>query len=215
MVTIPPQICKNCGTSFVRTYHFRIYCSEECSVAGIAAHNRYKAKQQYWADAEASRLRSNAYYQEHKVAMRESMRRSYTRTCETCGVQREQRGYPRDLPYLCRACQAERTRQAHRRPCQYCGVDVYPGAANGRLRLTCPDCFGQLTKVGVEIGLTRERVRQLVELERARAAAQGFPVSRRDALALVRVERLLKQTHEHPTFGLSAIAKSRGEQVQA
>lgn len=123
--------------------------------------------------------------------------------CRRCGALRWRnlkRQYTQP-EFLCNKCQRDDRRAAWPRvSCWLCGseFEMAPGNARRGKRHACANCQGLYTRVTQAVGLSRERVRQLVQRECSRNG--GTP-----AAALTRIveerSQLFMAAHEMPSTG--------------
>ena len=93
-------------------------------------------------------------------------RKSYTRVCVRCGAKRMHSGgtkkYPR-LGFVCGTCKlAERRSQ---KSCSFCGREVVRPPSQMRSRVYHSECYGAESAARLQLHLTRERVRQLINVK--------------------------------------------------
>lgn len=172
------NICAVCGATFPppNPRYASLYkmCSEECR-------RRRNANQtlEYLRSLapEERRRRNHAAY----VASGGVHQRAYnTFVCSRCGaVRRDGRLRNSDrATFLCGNCKAADKLAARLAlPCVRCGQP------RRTLRVECIDCYGPLAEIGKAVGLSRERIRQLVVKEMAR----GY--TRAEAIEAVKVAR--------------------------
>ena len=190
MINIPPQVCKGCGTVFVRDIHHRLYCSRQCSTAAQKAVNAAWMKQSYWHDPVASRQKAQLWSASHRALLYESHRKSALRTCSICGAQRVRPDLPRDVTYICRACITRRKTEIMAvRHCFYCGEPIGVKRQRYQPHSSCLRCYGGVNKLAAILGLTRQRASHLVDDEAAQASLTGIQLTRPEAIELVKAQR--------------------------
>ena len=190
MIDIPPQVCKGCGTLFVRDMYHRLYCSSLCSSATSKAMNAARMQQIYWRDPVAARQKTNLWQVSHRALQHERQRKSALRTCSICGARRQRAALPRDITYICRDCVNRRkTENMAARLCFYCGEPIGVRRQRYQPRSSCPRCFRGVSKLAATLGVTRQRANQLVDAVAARASLMGTELSRPEAIELVKAQR--------------------------
>jgi hypothetical protein len=110
----------------------------------------------------------------------------YSRPCPCCGKTR----YEVTGKRLCSQCRGLQKRRGALRRCYWCGAAVYrsPSALRAA-RSWCDRCQGSVSAYAREVGLSRQRVHQLVAREMQRLQAAGGSPTRAEALARVRAQR--------------------------
>jgi hypothetical protein len=167
--------------------------------AGRAAARRYrethrkKAREQrrasYWANPELARAKNRAWRlanPERSKALQDRYRRT---PCVRCGKVRTLAGARSKRPALCRECKPRMGPVPVL--CSWCGkgFTMPVDEARSHHRHWHPDCLGSMTRAAANLGITRERVRQLVAKEYERANRDGNHNTRAEALAVVMLRR--------------------------
>jgi hypothetical protein len=152
--------CTNCGKQFLTTRRNPVTCGQpEC-----------RSQRHRGASREAYRKKTGQGLAQFRVAMR-AHRLAYqaqvNNRCQECGA------LIRPNYTRCRACSGHarsggRSTSSNVRCCG-CGLQVRRSPSMLRAkRVFCSDCSGMYAKAARKPGLSRERVRQLVERARAR-----------------------------------------------
>lgn len=110
--------------------------------------------------------------------------KTYTRKCTRCGLARwtKSAAERRQPEFICRSCLAQQRKAERMTPCSFCGAPFFRTRLGERSR--CVACVGALTRAGERLGLTRERIRQLVNAKVAKVGG-----TKADALRLVLADR--------------------------
>lgn len=151
--------CERCGQEYEARWTWQRWCPT-CRPAGRR---------------ERKRLWQRGWRKQH-----------YSRPCPCCGKMR----YDVTGKRLCLQCRGLRKRRGALRRCYWCGAAVYRSPwALGAARFWCDRCRGSLSAYAREVGLSRQRVSQLVAKEMQRLQAAGGSPTRAEALARVRAQR--------------------------
>jgi hypothetical protein len=155
---------------------------------------KYEARQvnQRWCPA----CRSAAVRERESVRQR-ARRWELSHNCPSCGKIRHYYAGAR----LCAQCRGLQVRKGAMRSCYWCGTPLYQSPwLLGRKRVWCKGCLGTVSAYAAEVGLSRQRVAQLVSREFRRLREARPDVTRAEALARVREARRLETGHP-PTAG--------------
>lgn len=179
--------CTICGAAFRSPWKQQKTCmAPECQVTHRKAQARDKQKGRYWRDPEHYRKVNRDRYATDPTPYREATDRWARIPCTRCGDIRyvNDRSRPR-VGFLCGNCKRDERHaiaEKNSLPCRFCGkpAGIFQ---NTRLRATCADCHGLQARLSDELGLTRERARQLINRQRQKGLA--YP----DAVQAVRKER--------------------------
>jgi len=150
---------------------------------------QYEARQvnQRWCPA----CRSAAVH-ERKRAHQRARRWELGHNCPSCGKIRHYYGGTR----LCAQCRGLQVRNGAVRSCYFCGTPMYRSPwMLSRKRVWCQECLGAMSTYASEIGLSRQRVAQLVSRELRRLKEAGLDATRAEALARVKAARPSRPGH--------------------
>lgn len=185
--------CKTCGQMF-HTYDLRLkYCSDACRphdrAEQAAQHRKYMER----FTPEEKRDIAHANYLKY-------IKPKGDRTTISCTVCKRTRA--RHLVssarenFICAECQrAIRLLSLPKAYCQSCGEES--GYVNGKPRTWCNSCYAAQTSLAELLGVTRQRVGQLVHGEIARAAIYGETIDIAEGVRRVAALRAAKKaTHD-------------------
>ena len=151
---------------------------------------RQDMRRRYWADPVASRAAGKAWRLAHLEQFKATQDRYRRTPCIRCGKIRWLGG-PQDKKNraLCRDCKTQGARIWV--DCYWCGgaIGVAPWELRDRKHHWHSDCMGSMTRAAVLLGITRERVRQLVNKQYLWASRNGSGITRKQALEAVLADR--------------------------
>lgn len=185
--------CEECDRPCERRSPQQRWCPD-CRPAARRRHHAAKMRNRRRTDPEF-RAYQLAWRQAHPEKIKEHQASCYNRPCPRCGLVRNVSnavGKEAKAKRLCRKCSALARREIVWLRCQWCrGVFMRRKALIGEAARHhhCAECYGIMTRVAPMLGLTRERVRQLVNKEYARLNRDGHWATRAEALAGVMENR--------------------------
>lgn len=200
--TYYPRTCEVCGTNFKAGTAPAKFCID-CRPDAYRASNRLYWKNQYRTNPTAVHARQRAWIAANPERFRAIQRRCYRRPCVLCGNLRWRGRTPKDSPFTCGDCKRkERWDNYPTKACRLCQLPIarWPSTWGKVRRPWCTACRGLQLQVSKEVGLTRERIRQLMEEEyrrlvRATRGTNGNRPTHRDALENVWRARTGAATH--------------------
>lgn len=158
--------CEDCGQSYeVRPNAAGQFMPSRwcpaCRPAAYRRKNRESMRERYWSDREKWRERHRAYNR----ATGYKYQSAYAHvTCTRCGAAhlRGDLNLTTRKSYVCGKCKADANRLLWScRVCESTFRDRIP-------RTFCSDCIGLFARIAKEVGLSRERIRQLAHQNKAR-----------------------------------------------
>lgn len=166
--------CVSCPNNFEAKRPWARFCIE-------CRKGRLRIYQKTWRDANPERFHETQY-------------RYRTRTCVQCSEAYLTSRLRKGQPFTCGPCRRDKRWETYPiKLCRLCRHPIIrrPSAWGKTRRPACTKCSGLQVQVAKEVGLTRERIRQLMEEEyrllvRAR---NGTQPTRRDALENVWLAR--------------------------
>lgn len=172
-------ICRVCGQTFTAVRRTVTLCKGiECQ------RQRWRESAHRWAIANpekkaAIQARSIAKNPERFKATQARYRSHVAVPCGVCGRRRYN---SRGVNPLCATCAATQRHAERAQPCKFCGRPQYRKHKRGFT--WCDECLGQQSHAADLLGLTRERIRQLVNAKVAKVGG-----TKADALRLVLADR--------------------------
>jgi len=178
--------CDRCGMGFIPYHNGQRFCGG-CREFHKKEYARQDMRRRYWADPVASRAVGKAWRLAHLEQFKATQGRYRQTPCIRCGKIRWLNG-PEDKKNraLCGDCKIQS--EAVWIECYWCegALAVTPYEARTRSHQWHRTCFGSMTRAAVLLGITRERVRQLVNKYRSR---NGAGITRKQALEAVLADR--------------------------
>ncbi len=166
------RLCRGCAGEFESSDLRRQYC-DVCHPADYRAkHAAYQTSLHVPYSPE--------YYASHRDNFRAARQKSYARTCIKCGQRRIRTDVTKSEAhtFVCRDCKTEARLMKRIHACPCCGGVTYR-------RLYCDECAGLQSTIAIELGLSRERVRQLMN----KVLHEVPGLTKRAALEHVRMQR--------------------------
>ncbi len=185
--------CEKCGEQCLRTGSMQrwcIACRPRATLDRRATHIRERRRR----NPVLFRARERAWVKANPERWKAAQDRHHLRPCPGCGKVRKvnRAGKEAKDKVFCHACELRtRPKKIARTPCYWCFklVERCPSDIHKGHRHWHTECLGSLTRAGVTLGITRERVRQLVNREYARLNQNGYQATRAEALASVMAAR--------------------------
>lgn len=175
------KTCENCGEEYVtrsNAFGARSRWCPSCRPEMYRRQNVAYMRHRYATDS--------AYRQRLADWQRAYQKEYYATTCTRCGVVRRRSNHltkAQRATYICGRCKAEA--RLVRLRCWFCEFTFkHKPWGLPKHNPRCPDCLGLLAEAARDLGITRERVRQLVEKK-----ARQIGITRRQALDRVLAER--------------------------
>lgn len=181
------KTCERCGEAYRAERQHQRWCTE-CRDDGKREASAASVRRGWWRNPALSRARQRAWVRANPERFKAAYDKCYRWPCPNCGKVRYVTNEPGRVAKeerLCSTCSGLARRKMVSLFCYWC-ESSYVRRAEGVTdrRHSCPRCFGALTKTGVMLGVTRERVRQLVNREHRRLNRDGH-ATRAEALAAV------------------------------
>ena len=184
--------CPACGALFSIPLHVawrpsRLYCADPVCTKRRAADRTRRIWNAFPQEKRIEKAHRN-YVNSGGAAQKRYYLKHRRVPCTRCGIVRMRADLKDNdrLSYLCGKCKKNGRLAARvQLPCRYCGEPA--GITNDKyIRSECTSCYGVLTQIGNQLGLTRERIRQLVVKEMQHGA------SRSEAVEIVKQKRGLR-----------------------
>lgn len=158
----------------------RLYCQDCLKDVRLSWARGYNRRPQV-------RARVAAWQQAHPEARKAAQNRCYSKPCPICGHVRLVNQKPGQPEPICKKCRGILLRKRVFVPCVCCGHPVERIPSEARGKVYHPECLGAQQRLGDEIGVSRQRIQQLVVKALHHLHTNGSPrATRADALLLVR-----------------------------
>lgn len=177
------RLCRECQKSFIPLRSSNYYCQECNTEEKKRARATRQAREFIRALSPEERKRRFHKYNSSEAQILARIKHS-TIPCVRCGISYRRSDIPvaKRSTYVCRQCTSLEKRTT---TCKWCNKEFLLNKTTHHPTSECSDCRGANSKLARELGVSRERVRQLVKLEMSRGAKD-----RSEALERVREKRL-------------------------
>ena len=166
--------CAVCAHTFLAVRPWAKVCSSECERLKRRSHRHAEYARNPQAFLESARR----WRLKNPEAWRAIVRKSQTCICIRCG-EKKRPGIRKALKsqFVCGTCRVE---QRHQAQCFYCGRAFRVRRSLQGRNHRCPDCLGLYSRVARNVGVSRQRVEQLVN-----KALRNGNITRRDAAMMI------------------------------
>ena len=174
-----PKTCEECEESYLARSTIGVRWCPSCRAVGQKKANNERMKAR-WLLLPLERRQAMAKKQNNSPKALRARQIYRILDCSGCGERKHYGVRLADRPtYLCGAC--KRRGKLLTRACRFCGLPVTRKPSQFRSQMSCASCIGAYTRVAKVIGLSRERVRQLANIE----IRLGFAINARAALDIL------------------------------
>ena len=183
--------CVVCAQTFLAKRPWAKVCSSsECRRLVMRACRHAQRHAEYVRNPRVFAERARRWRLENPKGWQATRRKSYTCICIRCGGKKINSTVRKAFKpqFVCGTCRSE---QRHQAQCFCCGRAFRVRYLKKSRNRRCSDCHGLYSRVARSVGISGERVRQLVN----KALANGN-VTRRDAAIMIQHRRETLTPHE-------------------
>lgn len=164
------RLCERCYLPYTAKRVHQKWCLR-CRQYAHRRKTRDYMREQRRRDPEVVMSRMRDWKVKHPDRWQEIQEKCYKRPCLRCGTLKWRRDLRKGDKFLCRECKKQERaafrEKRFRADCFYCGIRFHNPNwyTNPSKKAVCPSCYGLYTEAGKQLGLSRERIRQLAALK--------------------------------------------------